>query len=148
MHGIVRGCNALALLASGNKEWMPLLQKEAKWAADFTDKGYLSWSYGYVMMFLAEYITATGDQSVLPGLERLALETARGQSAVGNWGHHFSPNGVNLQGYGAMNAPGLSLSIGMALAREAGARTRGGREARRPRQSTREVREDAALVCE
>ena len=84
MHGIVRGCNALALLASGNKEWMPLLQKEAKWAADFTDKGYLSWSYGYVMMFLAEYITATGDQSVLPGLERLALETARGQSAVGN----------------------------------------------------------------
>ena len=120
MHGIVRGCNALALLASGNKEWMPLLQKEAKWAADFTDKGYLSWSYGYVMMFLAEYITATGDKSVLPGLERLALETARGQSAVGNWGHHFSPNGVNLQGYGAMNAPGLSLSIGMALAREAG----------------------------
>lgn len=120
MHGIVRGCNALALLAAGNKEWMPLLQKEAKWAADFTDKGYLSWSYGYVMMFLAEYIMATGDKSVLPGLERLALETARGQSAVGNWGHRFSPNGINLEGYGAMNAPGLSLSIGMALAREAG----------------------------
>ena len=120
MHGIVRGCNALALLAAGNKEWMPLLQKEAKWAADFTDRGYLSWSYGYVMMFLAEYITANGDKSVLPGLERLALETARGQSAVGNWGHRFSPNGINLEGYGAMNAPGLSLSIGMALAREAG----------------------------
>ncbi len=120
MHGIVRGCNALALLAAGNKEWMPLLQKEAKWAADFTDKGYVSWSYGYVMMFLAEYVMATGDKSVLPGLERLALETARGQSAVGNWGHRFSPNGVNLEGYGAMNAPGLSLSIGMALAREAG----------------------------
>ena len=120
MHGIVRGCNALALLAAGNNQWMPLLQREAKWAADFTDKGYLSWSYGYVMMFLAEYITATDDKSVLPGLERLALETARGQSAVGNWGHRFSPNGVNLEGYGAMNAPGLSLSIGMALAREAG----------------------------
>ena len=120
MHGIVRGCNALALLAAGNKEWMPLLHAEAKWAADFTDKGYVSWSYGYVMMFLAEYVMATGDQSVLPGLERLALETARGQSAVGNWGHRFSPNGVNLEGYGAMNAPGLSLSIGMALAREAG----------------------------
>lgn len=120
MHGIERGCNALALLAGGKQEWMPLLQKEAKWAADFTDKGYLSWSYGYVMMFLAEYITATGDQSVLAGLERLALETARGQSAVGNWGHRFSPNGVNLEGYGAMNAPGLSLSIGLALAREAG----------------------------
>ncbi|MEQ1853569.1 MAG: DUF6288 domain-containing protein, partial [Chthoniobacteraceae bacterium] len=120
MHGIVRGCNALALLSAGNKEWMPLLHAEAKWAADFTDKGYVSWSYGYVMMFLAEYVMATGDKSVLPGLERLALETARGQSAVGNWGHRFSPNGVNLEGYGAMNAPGLSLSIGMALAREAG----------------------------
>lgn len=122
MHGIVRSCNALALLAAGKKEWMPLLQKEAKWAADFTDTGYLSWSYGYVMMYLAEYMMATGDQSVLPGLTRLALETARGQSAVGNWGHRFSPNGVNLEGYGAMNAPGLSLSIGMALAREAGVR--------------------------
>ncbi len=120
MHGIVRGCNALALLASGNKDYAPLLQREAKWAADFTDSGYLSWSYGYVMMFLAEYIMATGDQSGLPGLTRLALETARGQSAVGNWGHRFSPNGVNLEGYGAMNAPGLSLSIGMVLAREAG----------------------------
>jgi HEAT repeat protein len=120
MHGIVRGCNALALLAAGNKEWTPLLQKEAKWAASFTDKGYLSWSYGYAMMFLAEYVMATGDKSVLPGLERLALETAHGQSAVGNWGHRFSPNGINLDGYGAMNAPGLSLSIGMALAREAG----------------------------
>jgi HEAT repeat protein len=120
MHGIVRGCNALALLASGDKAHAPLLQREAKWAADFTDSGYRSWSYGYVMMFLAEYITATGDQSLLPGLKRLALETARGQSAVGNWGHRFSPNGVNLEGYGAMNAPGLSLSIGMALAREAG----------------------------
>jgi HEAT repeat protein len=120
MHGIVRSLNALALLASGKKEWAPLLQKEAKWAADFTDSGYVSWSYGYVMMFLAEYITATGDKSLLPGLERLALETARGQSAVGNWGHRFSPNGVNLEGYGAMNAPGLPLSIGMVLAREAG----------------------------
>jgi HEAT repeat protein len=120
MHAIVRGCNGLALLASGNSEWMPLLQKEAKWAADFTDSGYLSWSYGFVMMFLAEYVMATGDASVMPGLERLSLETARGQSAVGTWGHRFSPNGYNLSGYGAMNAPGLPLTIGMVLAREAG----------------------------
>jgi hypothetical protein len=122
MHGIERGCNALALLASGNKKWTPLIQREAKWAADFTDSGYRSWSYGYVMMFLAEYLMATGDESVLPGLTRLALETARGRSAVGTWGHRFSTTGVNLEGYGAMNAPGLSLTIGMVLAREAGVR--------------------------
>ncbi len=37
------------------------------------------------MIFLAEYTTATGDDSVLPGLRRLALEAAGGQSAVGSW---------------------------------------------------------------
>lgn len=120
MHGITRSLNALALLAGGKQEHLPLVKREAQWAANFTDSGFLSWSYGFVMMFLGEYVMATGDQSVLPGLTRLALETARGQSAVGTWGHRFSPNGYNLMGYGAMNAPGLPLTIGMVLAREAG----------------------------
>jgi len=120
MHSIPRSQNALALLASGNKDYLPLIQREAKWASDFTTSGYLSWDYGYVMTFLAEYIMATGDQSVMPGLKRLALETARGQSHVGTWGHRFVESSGNLGGYGCMNQPGLSLSIGMALAREAG----------------------------
>jgi HEAT repeat protein len=120
MHSIPRSQNALALLASGNKDYLPLIQQEAKWAAGFTTSGYLSWDYGYLMIFLAEYVMATGDQSVMPGLKRLALETARGQSAVGTWGHRFvQPNG-NLGGYGAMNQPGLTLAIGMVLARDAG----------------------------
>ena len=120
MHSIPRSQNALALLASGNKDYLPLLQREAKWAAAFTTSGYLSWDYGYLMTFLGEYVMATGDQSVMPGLKRLALETARGQSYVGTWGHGFvEPNG-NLGGYGCMNQPGLSLSIGMVLARDAG----------------------------
>ena len=122
MHSIARSLNALALLASGNKDWRPLIQREAQWAADFKTDGYRSWDYGYVMMFLAEYVLATGDQSVMPGLTRLALETARGQSGVGTWGHRFAEGGGNLGGYGAMNAPGLSLTIGMVLAREAGVR--------------------------
>jgi hypothetical protein len=120
MNPIPRALNALALLASGNKEYLPLLKKEAQWAADFSATGFASWYYGYNLAFLAEYFTATGDQSVLPGLRRLTLETARGQSGVGTWGHRFSETGVNLEGYGAMNAPGLSLTIGMVLAREAG----------------------------
>lgn len=120
MHSISRSQNALALLAIGKPNHLPLLQKEARWAADFTTKGYLSWDYGYVMAFLGEYVMATGDQSVMPGLRRLALETARGQSGVGTWGHRFAEPGGNLGGYGAMNQPGLSLTIGMVLAREAG----------------------------
>jgi hypothetical protein len=120
LNPIPRALNALALLASGNKAHLPLLQKEARWAADFTADGFATWYYGYVLAFLAEYVSATRDQSVLPGLKRLALEAANGQSAVGTWGHKFAlPNG-NLNGYGCMNQPGLSLCIGMALARDAG----------------------------
>ncbi len=120
LDGIPRALNGLALLASGNKEWLPLVKREAQWAANFTTDGYLSWYYGYCMALAAEYVMATGDSSVMPGLTRLALETARGQSGVGTWGHRFAPSGRNLGGYGAMNAPGLPLTIGMVLAREAG----------------------------
>jgi HEAT repeat protein len=120
LDGIPRAMNALALLASGNKDYLPLVKREAQWAADFKTDGYLSWYYGFMMMLVSEYIMSTGDTSLMPGLERLALETARGQSAVGTWGHRFSPNRYNLLGYGAMNAPGIPLTIGMVLAREAG----------------------------
>jgi len=117
---IPRSLNALALLASGDEAYIPLLRKEARWAADFSTKSFETWYYGYVLIFLAEYGIATGDQTVMPGLKRLALETAHGQSAIGTWGHKFAlPNG-NLNGYGCMNQPGLSLCIGMVLAREAG----------------------------
>ena len=120
LNPIPRSLNALALLASAKAEYLPLLKKEAQWAADFSADGFATWYYGYVLTFLAEYVMVTGDQSVMPGLNRLALEAARGQSAVGTWGHKFAmPNG-NLNGYGCMNQPGLSLCIGMVLARDAG----------------------------
>lgn len=93
-NGITRSLNALALLASAAH--LPLVKKEAQWAADFQTGGYKTWYYGYVMMLVAEYINATGDQSVLPGLRRLALEAARGQSAVGSWGHYFSQSDGRL----------------------------------------------------
>ncbi len=120
LNAIPRSLNALALLAGGKPEHLPLVRREAQWAADFSIDGFATWYYGYVMALAAEYVMATGDRSVMPGLKRLALEAARGQSAVGTWGHKFAmPNG-NLNGYGCMNQPGLTLCIGMALAREAG----------------------------
>lgn len=118
--GIPRSLNALALLASGDAALLPLVKQEAEWAADFKKDSMQTWYYGYVMMLLAEYITATGDQSVLPGLRRLALEAAKGQSAVGSWGHGFANPDGRLKGYGMMNAPGLPLTIGMVLARDGG----------------------------
>ena len=117
---IPRALNALALLAGGDVVHLPLVRREAQWAANFKTEDFRTWYYGYVMIFLAEYSTATGDATVLPGLRRLAMEAASGQSAVGSWGHTFALPDGRLKGYGMMNSPGLPLTIGMVLARDAG----------------------------
>ena len=117
---IVRSLNALALLASGNPAYVPLVRKEARWAANFSVDSMQTWYYGYVMMLLSEYVKATGDESVMPGLRRLALEAANGQSIVGSWGHGFARSDGRLGGYGMMNAPGLPLTISLVMARDAG----------------------------
>ena len=117
---IVRSLNALALLASGDPAYLPLVKKEAQWAAGFSEDSMQTWYYGYVMILLSEYALATGDQSVMPGLRRLALEAANGQSAVGSWGHGFARPDGRLGGYGMMNSPGVPLTISLVLAREAG----------------------------
>jgi len=112
--------NALALLASGRPEYKKLVADYAHMVAAHQPGGYVSWHYGYCTLFLAEYALATRDKAVMPGLRRLALDIARGQSGVGTWGHRFArPDGL-LNGYGAMNQPGIPLTIAMVLAREAG----------------------------
>ena len=117
---IERSLNALALLASGDPKYLPLVRREAQWAAEFSAGGFKTWYYGYVIMLLSEYVMQTGDQSVMLGLQRLALEAANGQSVVGSWGHNFARENGVLGGYGMMNAPGLTLTTGLILAREAG----------------------------
>jgi len=117
---IPRSLNALTLLASGDPSYLPLIKKETEWAANYRNEGMATWYYGYVMMFLADYKIATGDDSVMPGLTRLALEAAHGQSAVGSWGHRFARPDGRLYGYGMMNSPGLPLTISLVMAREAG----------------------------
>jgi len=117
---ITRSLNALALLASGDPAYLPLVKKEAQWAADFSTGSFQTWHYGYVMMLLSEYVIATEDTSVMPGLKRLALESANGQSAVGSWGHGFAIPDGRLGGYGMMNSPGVPLTIALVLARTAG----------------------------
>jgi len=112
--------NALALLASGKDEYRPMLADYAKKVAAFRAEQYATWHYGYANMFLAEYVLATHDVSVLDGVKRLALESAGGQSGVGTWGHKFARPDGNLNGYGCMNQPGLSLTLSMVLARQAG----------------------------
>ena len=117
---ITRSLNALALLASGDAAYLPLVKKEAQWAADYSADAMQTWHYGYCIMLLSEYVMATGDSSVMPGLTRLTLEAANGQSAVGSWGHKFAQPDGRLSGYGMMNSPGLPLTISLVMARAAG----------------------------
>ena len=107
-------------MATGDKKYHPLLKREAEWAAKYDNMGFATWYFGYITIFLSEYIMATGDDSVLPGLRRMALEAAKGQSAVGSWGHKYADATGRLPGYGMMNSPGAVLTIGLVLAREAG----------------------------
>jgi lysophospholipase L1-like esterase len=120
MNPIPRALNALGLLATGDSKYHPLLKREAAWAAKYDNMGFATWYFGYITIFLSEYILATGDDSVLPSLRWMVLEAAKGQSAVGSWGHKFADTNGRLPGYGMMNSPGAVLTIGMALAREAG----------------------------
>lgn len=118
---IVRSLNALALLASGNPDYLPLVKEEAKWASTYTNDSMATWYYGYAITLLSEYTMATGDRTYLPGLKRLALEASEGQSIVGSWGHKFAGEDGRLVGYGMMNAPGLTLTTSLILATKAGA---------------------------
>ena len=120
---IVRCCNALALLASGKSQYLPVVRTQVEWASHYTDpdrRDYHSWYYGPINMLLAEYTLATGDRTFEPELRRITMEIVRGQSAVGSWGHRFVQENGRLAGYGMMNAPGLPLLISLVLAREAG----------------------------
>lgn len=82
---IPRALNALGLLASGNPKYLPLVKEEAEWASNFTADSMASWDDGYLMLLVSEYTMATGDESFLPGLRRIAMEAATGQSIVGSW---------------------------------------------------------------
>jgi len=123
---ITRSLNALALLASGRAEYLPLVREEVERAAKYSDpegKEYHSWFDGPVTILVAEYTLATGDRTFLPDLTRLALDISRGQSSVGSWGHRFAAPGGKLRGYGMMNAPGLPLTTSLILARVAGVKS-------------------------
>lgn len=112
----------LALVASGPKEYAPLVAEYALKVAECKPEldGLPTWEYAYNTLFLAEYALATQDAKVLAGLRRLSLDIARGMSGVGTWGHGFVRPSGNLGGYGCMNQPGITLTLAMVLAREAG----------------------------
>lgn len=133
----------IGLMATGEDKYLDVVKKELPeqdWAkpnpADFEallrgekDMGYVGWYWGYRLIALSEYFLMTGDESVLPAIEIYALTLARGQDAVGTWGHRMAvaTRGHRLPGYAHINQPSLSCLIGMTLAEKCGV---GGKELR------------------
>ena len=125
-HWIVRSMNALALLASGEKKYLPLVKEEVQNACRANLKsGYHSWNYGPVNILVAEYIMATGDKSYLKHLERITQEIIDGSSKAGSWGHRFIFPDGKLGGYGMMNVVSLPITTSLILAKKAGAKNPG-----------------------
>lgn len=120
---ITRALNATALLASGNPKYLPVVREQARLLSQYNQsKGVRTWNYGFVNIFLGEYVLATGDRTYVDeGLKRITKMAVDGQSVVGSWGHGFIDEKTGrLGGYGMMNSPGLLLTYSMVLAHRAG----------------------------
>jgi len=132
--GIPAQVNALALLASGKPEYLPMVREFARKCGPKDLKlklhggeGMVAWRWGYTNLFLTEYYLATGDKYVLPAIHEFTTKIARGQSGVGTWGHGMAWPQANagrehgtLGGYGALNQAGLVCQTSMVLAVKCG----------------------------
>lgn len=133
--GIAGKVNALALLASGQEEFLPLVRELArrqgppdlKLRLHGPSAGKASWNWGYTNLFLCEYYLATGDDYVLPAIREFSTKIAEGQSGVGSWGHGMAWPEENhgrlhgrLGGYGALNQAGLVCYLSLVLAKKCG----------------------------
>lgn len=143
------GLNILALVAcnddrfAGNaermkraQEWIIEMLPEQKYLDSMTsDKvetfSKIAWNRTYMLIVLAEYYLATGDNPSKNGIDLLtaidahAQTVARGQSMFGTMGHQFAMQGEDgsihgpyAVGYGPVNATGLAAFLGLTLARE------------------------------
>ena len=125
--GIVGNLNALALLASGNPEYLDAVKAYARKVGPpdmklKMEEGMYAWSWGYDNLLLTEYYLATKDKYVLPAIREFSVCMARGQGVTGTWGHGMRVAGNNgtLGGYGAVNQAGLICFMSMALAEKCG----------------------------
>ena len=120
---IARSLNALLLLSTGNPEYLDVVKEQAKLLSQYDKRNaVVTWNYGFINIFLAEYYLATGDRTYVDkGLKRITRLAVDGQGLVGSYGHKFADfKTKRLSGYGMMNSPGLLLTYSMVLARRAG----------------------------
>jgi hypothetical protein len=123
--------NGLALLATGNPEYLPRLQEFARKMGPQTLKlelkdGMVVWDWGYRNIFLCEYYLVTGDKEVLHAINEYTITLAKGQSMYGTFGHGISmltPDGKlhgSIPPYGPVNAAGLAGNMGIVMGKKCG----------------------------
>ena len=127
-HGAING---LALMASGNPDYLPRVREYARKIGPTSLKlelkdGMTIWEWGYKNLFLSEYYLLTQDQEVLPAIKEFTVTMAKGQSMYGTIGHGVS--GLTADGklhgsippYGPVNSAGLVGNLAIAMGRKCG----------------------------
>ena len=123
--------NGLALMATGNPDYLPRVRELARKMAPPTLKlelkdGMSTWDSGYRGLFLSEYYLLTGDKDVLHAIQEYTLFLAKGQSMYGTFGHGISERNADgsLHGsippYGPVNATGLVANLAIVMGKKCG----------------------------
>ena len=128
----------LALLATGNPEYLPKVQEFARRLAAIEvdpnkkPEGFVwgdTWALSNRNLFLCEYFLITKDKEVLPAITKNTLMLARGQSMYGTFGHGFASltkdgkfNG-SVPPYGPVNQAGLPANLAIVMGKKCGVKT-------------------------
>ncbi len=120
----------LALLATGNPDYLPKVQAFARKMGPPTmnleKQGLGAWESGYRNLFLCEYYLRTGDKEVLHAIREITVSTARGQGMYGTFGHGFAAltDDGKLHGsippYGPVNQAGLAANMAIVMGKKCG----------------------------
>ena len=125
--------NGLALMATGNPEYMPRVRDFAHKVGPTTLKlelkdGMVIWDWGYRNLFLCEYYLLTGDKEVRHAINEYTVTLAKGQGMYGTFGHGISRLTADgkLHGsippYGPVNMAGLPANLSIIMGSKCGVR--------------------------
>ena len=123
--------NGLALLATGNPDYLPKVREFARRMAPSTlnlrkEINGSAWETGYRNIFLCEYYLLTGDKKVFHAISEYTLSLALGQGMYGTFGHGYSgltPDGKRhgaIPPYGPVNMAGLPANLGIVMGKLCG----------------------------
>ncbi len=123
--------NGLALMATGNPEYLPRVREFAHKMGPATLKlelkdGMVIWDWGYRNLFLCEYYLLTGDKDVLHAINEYTLTLAKGQSMYGTFGHGISRLTAegklhgSIPPYGPVNMAGLPANLSIVMGKKCG----------------------------